>query len=119
MKDLYFSQKKKSYRLKSDIEAEGDTQIEPWRKDLRQWLSRRGELDIGRYFKYLIWKLFHYCCCCCRERCIRKCKFDDIEKKNAMIEAAMEKLQKEIDVKEIIKYMRVSHLIQKIALSKR
>ena len=36
-----------------------------------------------------------------------------------MIDAAMEKLQKEIDLKEIIKFLRVNHLIQKIVLSKR
>ena len=36
-----------------------------------------------------------------------------------MIDAAMEKLQKEIDLKKIIKLMRVSHLVQKIVLSKR
>ena len=36
-----------------------------------------------------------------------------------MIDAAMEKLQDEIDLKEMIKFMRVSHLIHKVTLSKR
>ena len=116
LKQLYYEIVKRSA---TDEEEAGDGFTTEWRTDMKQKLKNRQEMNF-RYLTYLLVPFLSCCCCCIMKRFEGEGSWYGRNKLSlAKFKIAKEKLNSEVDMKNIIIFQRISKFLQKLQSSRR
>ena len=117
LKQLYYETGERA--ATGEVNPGGDEFTTDWRTDMKQKLQSRQEMSF-RYLTYLLVPLLSCCCKCIMKRYEGTDSWYGRNKLSlAKFMIAKEKLNSEVDMKNIIIFQRISKFLQKLQSSRR